>query len=111
MKKVASVVSLLALVGLIGCAGIEPPMPDKLLTHPLGTSPIHLGMTKNEVKEILGEPDSIQSKGDSEDKGLTKKEEWVYNKRMKNLPVNYGYLARSMYIYFDGDNVTSVKEE
>lgn len=99
------------LVGLIGCAGIEPPSPDKLLTHPLGTTPIRIGMTKNEVKELWGEPDLARNLGESKDIGQTQKEEWVYYGRVTSLPISYGYLSKPMHLYFDGNNLTRFKEE
>ncbi|MDD5449254.1 MAG: hypothetical protein PHO42_01470 [Candidatus Omnitrophica bacterium] len=118
MDKIPSIGKLLLFAVILssavisaGCAGIEPPSPDKILSHPLGMGPIDIGMAKAEVKEQWGEPDIIRNIGESNDIGSTQKEEWVYYGRMRNLPVNYGYLAKSLHLYFDGNNLTSFKEE
>lgn len=104
-------VSLIGFLWIIGCAGIEPPSPDKILKHPLGSGPIEIGMTKEEIKGLWGEPDLIRNIGESKDAGLTQKEEWLYYGRVQNLPVNYGYLSKALHLYFDGKNLTSFKEE
>ena len=96
---------------ITGCAGIEPPNPKKILTHPLGIGPIEIGMTKEEVREFWGDPDMVRNIGESKDMGSTQKEEWLYYGRVTNLPVNYGYLAKSLRLYFDGNNLTRFKEE
>ena len=111
MKKYFLIFCILGFVNLIGCAAIVPPAPDKFLSNPLGAGPVHLGMTKNEVKDTYGEPDLIQNIGDSNDKGATTKQEWVYYARMKRFPINYGYLSKTLRIYFDGNNVTKFSEE
>ncbi len=96
---------------LAGCAGIEPPTPGKLLTHPLGTSPLHRGMSKDEVRGIWGEPDLVQEKGIAKSAGATPRQEWVYYSHASNLPINYANLSKAMRIYFDGNSVTDFKEE
>jgi hypothetical protein len=102
---------LISVLSITGCAGIEPPQPEKILSHPLGTGPIDVGMTKEEIRELWGEPDLIQNVGESKDMGSTQKEEWIYYGRVRNLPVSYGYLAKSLHLYFDGNNLTSFTEE
>jgi hypothetical protein len=102
---------LIYTLGAVGCAGIEPPNPEKILTHPLGTGPIDLGMTKEEVRAQWGEPDLLRNIGESKGVGSTQKEEWIYYGRVRNLPVSYGYIAKTLYLYFDGENLTSFKEE
>lgn len=112
MKKfLFCITALTGILGIIGCAGIEPPSPDRILTHPFGTGPIGTGMTKAEIKELWGEPDLIRNIGESKDMGPTQREEWFYYGRMKNLPVNYGYLSKSLHLYFDGNNLTTFREE
>ncbi|MFH1848305.1 MAG: hypothetical protein ABH825_03715 [Candidatus Omnitrophota bacterium] len=111
-KKILGLVLAGAIIcALAGCSGIEPPMPDELLTHPLGTSPLHLGMAKDEVRDILGEPDSVQHLEESGDLGATGREEWIYRGRVTNLPVSYGYLSKSLYLTFDGENLVSFHEK
>lgn len=96
---------------MIGCAGIEPPTPDKLLTHPIGTGPLHLGMTKDEVKGAWGDPDLVQGISSSKDMGSTVREEWIYYGRITNLPINCGYLSKTVHLSFDGNSLTNFKEE
>lgn len=109
MRRFLMAVCLVSM-GFAGCSGIEPPSPDKLLTHPLGTSPLHMGMTKDEVKGMWGDPDLVENVIGSDDR-LTTKEHWVYYGRVRNLPINYGHLSKTVHIYFDGHNITSFKEE
>ncbi|NQU73689.1 MAG: outer membrane protein assembly factor BamE [Candidatus Omnitrophica bacterium] len=111
MRKGLQIVVLLSLVNMLGCAGIEPPTPKEILKHPFGMVPIKVGMTKDQVREELGEPDAIQDEGGSQDKGLTERQEWTYYSRVKNIPVNYGYFSKSLRLHFDGDNLTSFREE
>lgn len=111
MKQFSYALILLAVVCIIGCAGIEPPSPDRILSHPLGTGPIHIGMTKEEVEGIWGEPDLIKSTGESKDAGTTQKEEWIYHGFITNLPINYGHLSKPLHLYFDGNNLTHFTEE
>lgn len=96
---------------MVGCAGIEPPSPDDILSHPFGQGPLYIGMTKDEVRQVWGEPDSTRYIGGSEDLGTTEKVEWIYYGRVTNLPVNYGYLTRSVHLVFDGNNLVSFQEE
>ena len=110
-KSLFCIISLIGFLGILGCAGIEPFSPNTLLTHPLGTDPISAGMTKDEFRNIWGEPDMIRNLGESKDAGQTQKEEWIYYGRVRNLPVNYGYLARTIHVYFDGNHLTSVIKE
>jgi len=108
---ISCLVVLVCITGVMGCAGIEPPQPEKILKHPLGAGPIDIGMSKEEITSLWGEPDLIRNIGESTDRGRTQKEEWIYQGRMTNLPVNYGYLSKSLHLYFDGNNLTSFKEE
>lgn len=110
MRRFLAILSLIGLLNVLGCSGIEPPMPDKILTHPLGTTPLKIGMTKANVRNIWGEPDLIRHVGESSGPGSTTKEEWIYYGRMSTLPINCGYLARPQHLYFDGDSLTNFKE-
>jgi len=111
MKNCICALICICLLSIIGCAGIEPPSPERILSNPLGTGPIRVGMTKDEVIEVWGEPDLIGSLGESTDYGRTAKEKWTYHGRFTNLPVNYGYLSNPVYLYFDGNNLTNYEEE
>jgi len=97
-------------VFVLGCAEITPPMPDQIITHPLGTDPLNVGMTKEEVLSIWGQPDVINKIGISKGLGGTKKEEWIYHAAYSGVPVDKGYLSKARYLYFDGDNLVRFHE-
>lgn len=112
MRKSLLTALFVCALGLAGCAGMEsPPTPENILSHPLGTSPLRIGMTKDEVRSIWGDPDSIKHIGESTNMGATEKVEWVYNARATNLPINYANLSKPMHLYFDGKNLTSYNQE
>ncbi len=96
-----------------GCAGIQPPSPEEVLRHPLGSDPIKIGMTKEEVESIWGKPDEIRQ---VEDKALGKgaREEWVYRPAeygaIMPVPVDAGYLSKTKRLYFDGENLTHIRD-
>ena len=95
---------------LAGCAGIQPPSPEEVLKHPLGTESIKVGMTKDQVESIWGKPDEINQ---VEDKVLGKggREEWVYRAKYGAIvPVDADYLSKTKRVYFDGNNVTHIKD-
>jgi len=93
-----------------GCAGITPPTPDELISKPLGKGPLRLGMVKDEVKSVWGEPDVVNVLEESADR-LTKKEEWIYFGRYSGVPVDTGYLSKTQYLYFDGQNLIRFGED
>ncbi|MFC1631320.1 hypothetical protein ACFL1I_01235 [Candidatus Omnitrophota bacterium] len=97
---------LLLAVFLIGCAEIQPPGPKEIMHQPLGGSALRMGMAKEQVKSIWGEPDLVRGL-DSNTPG-TVKEEWVYRGRYPNLPINVDYLAESQYLVFDGNNLVEM---
>ena len=101
-------VSLL-LVFLIGCADITPPTPGYILQRPIGTDSVKVGMTKDKVKELWGDPDQINYVEDKKMWG-GEREEWVYMARSA-LPVDAGYLSRTKRLYFDGENLTNITED
>lgn len=88
---------------LIGCAEIKPPSPQEILRQPLGESPLRIGMTKEKVKSLWGEPDLVRVL--ETDAQGTVKEEWVYRGRYPNLPINVDYLAKTQHLFFDGENL------
>ena len=93
-----------------GCSVIEIiPMPDKIIQTPIGTSSVKVGMTKDNVRDLWGDPDQINSVEDKEKWGA-KREEWVYRARSP-LPVDAGYLYKTKKLYFDGINLTNIVEE
>lgn len=97
-------VFLLCLVGFLGsCAEIEPPSPRDIIRQPLGESPMRIGMTKEEVLSIWGEPDSIDIL-ESGSLGMIQ-EEWIYRGRYPDLPINVDYLSESQHLIFDGKHL------
>ena len=99
------------IIFLCGCAEIQPfEAPGEVLKHPLGTDPIHLGMTKEQVKGLWGSPDQINKLGLADQWG-TPKEEWVYKARYSKIPIDKGYLYRTKYLYFEGDILTSFGDQ
>ena len=98
---------LYILVGLIavGCAEIQPPSPGEVIQHPFGNGPLRIGMTKNEVKGIWGEPDQVTPLG--KDQWSAIKEQWVYKARYPGVPADLGYVSKDKTLEFDGDNLVS----
>ena len=62
-KKVAYGAIILAAfsIALSGCAAIAIPDPAQIVSTPLGTESIKLGMSKQQVESIWGKPDNITS--------------------------------------------------
>lgn len=96
-----ALVAVLLVLALGGCAEIEPPGPEEIMRQPLGQSPLKIGMSKEQVKSIWGQPDSIKTVG-TDFQGIVK-EEWVYSGRYPNLPINVDYLSESQHLIFDGN--------
>jgi len=107
LKKAAVLcaISLLFLV-VAGCADFDTPGPGKILRNPIGTNSVKIGMTKSQVMDILGDPNftgEVYS-----DKWGGQREEWFYKARLNVLPVNAGYLAEDLFLYFDEDSLTHI---
>lgn len=92
-----------------GCAEMLPPHPVDILTHPLGKGFLKAGMDKKEVLAKWGEPDEVV-KGETDRFGMTV-EKWVYQARIKDVPIGVGYLTRTYYLYFEGDTLVRFREE
>ena len=98
----------LALV-LGGCAEITPPTPQEVLESPFGKGPLRLGMTKDEVRSIWGDPDTIEKK--SEDQWGAVRELWTYEAKLQGIvPINVGYASKSKYLEFEGNNLVTFYE-
>lgn len=94
---------------LAGCGGFEAPRTDELFKQPTGSGGLELGMSKARVADMYGEPDAKRNVTSSEWK--EPREEWFYRGRYSSLPVNAGYLADDMYLYFDGNNLTNISKK
>lgn len=88
---------------LIGCAEIKPPSPEEIMREPFGKGPLHVGMSKEKIKSIWGEPDMVNVL-EADSQGLVK-EEWIYRGRYPNLPINVGYLSETQHLFFDGEHL------
>ena len=86
----------------VGCAEITPPTPQEVLESPFGTGPLRVGMTKDEVREIWGEPDYMEAQG--EDEWGEKRELWTYEAKFPGLiPADVGYASRTKRLEFAGE--------
>ncbi|MFH1847486.1 MAG: hypothetical protein ABH869_08055 [Candidatus Omnitrophota bacterium] len=92
-----------------GCADIDVPGPGQLLRGPLGEGSLKVGMSKSQAISIYGEPDKKGRVVSGEWKG--EREEWMYSARYPVLPVNAGYLAENLYLYFDDDRITNMSQK
>ncbi len=103
---------MLVIFQIVGCAGIEEitPAPQEILKRPLGTDSVKVGMTKDEVRSLWGEPDQINYVK-NENRWAGEREEWVYKGKYETLPVDAGYLFKTKKLYFDGENLTNIVEE
>jgi len=86
---------------LTGCAEIKPPSPEAIISPWSAMPTIRLGNTKEDVINRWGEPDEINEIGVDE-LGVPKAE-WVYYGRYPMTPVDYQYLSRTKYLYFEGN--------
>ncbi|MFH1878777.1 MAG: hypothetical protein ABH883_08230 [Candidatus Omnitrophota bacterium] len=91
-----------------GCAEVEIPSTKDLLKDPLGEGSLHKGMSRTQVINIYGKPDSTNKVVSGDWKN--EREEWYYRARYASLPINAGYLSEDLYIYFDDDSLTNVSK-
>lgn len=96
---------------IAGCAEFNPlEAPAEVLKHPLGTDPLRIGMTKNEIIEKWGEPGQV-SPLSSGDEWQTPREEWTYVGRYTKIPIDRSYIFKTKYLIFDGNNLVSISNE
>ena len=96
-------------LSLASCADIEVPTPGYILKRPIGTSSVKIGMSKDKVRELWGDPDQVNYVTDKKKWG-GEREEWVYSGRYASIPVDAGYLSKTKRLYFDGDSLTNITE-
>ena len=104
MLKINMVALIIAAIFLAGCAEIEPPSPDQIMAPWTGASPVHLGESKDSIRDKWGEPDEVNPLG-ADEVGLLK-EEWVYRGRYSDVPVDYHYLSKTKRLIFIGESLT-----
>ena len=110
MTKINISLLLLALIFLFGCAEIDIPTPQDVLKHPLGTESVKRGMSKDQVKDLWGEPDETTYEEIEKAGTVRSREVWIYKGRYSAIPVDAGYLSKTKYLYFDGDSLTRISE-
>jgi len=93
----------------IGCQSAAAASVDEILKAPLGSGGLRLGMSKTQVINRYGEPDLKGYVTSSDWK--EPREEWYYRGRFDILPINAGYLADDLYLYFDGDSLTNISHK
>ncbi|MCK5451468.1 MAG: hypothetical protein KAI70_06860 [Candidatus Omnitrophica bacterium] len=111
MKKqqILGLMLLAVVFAVSGCADIEVPGTKQILSEPLGNPTVKIGMTKDEVLTIYGEPDLKRSVVSGE--WSDSREEWYYRGRYPSLPVGASYLTEDLYLYFDGENLTTISKK
>ncbi len=106
MKVLVFLILAAMAFSLTSCAIIHPVKPQEAFEHPLGTDSLKIGMTKEQVRDLLGEPDVITPLDRSADMLSTERQEWVYHPRYSNLPVGADYFGKGLSLTFDGNNLT-----
>lgn len=103
-------ICLLALLLVFsGCAVLDQvPSPEQVVNTPLGTDTIKIGMTKDQVTEIWGEPDYVEM--EKIPQSGREREVWTYRARYSMVPINAGYLSKDRRLYFDGNNLTEISK-
>ncbi len=123
MKRysITQILLIITFLFICGCAnnqtfniaGIEPlQIPKDVGDNPLGTTALRIGMTKDEVKSLWGQPDFINPIPSTDDASGSIKEEWVYRaKKYSPIPVDVEYLSNNKHLFFDGPNLTKIAED
>ena len=100
-------ITAVSFLALYGCSAIQIPNPDDVVSHPLGTESIKIGMTKGQVESIWGKPNDIKTV-EGKDKLQGSREVWIYRSQYNAIPVDAGYLSKTKKLYFDGENLTEI---
>ncbi|OIO80668.1 MAG: hypothetical protein COZ98_02400 [Candidatus Omnitrophica bacterium CG_4_8_14_3_um_filter_43_15] len=107
--KVIVMVLMIIFLSTAGCSIFKPFTPGKVISNPLGTDSLKVGMTKDQVKSILGDPDSVSSLPRTKDILSTACEEWIYQGRYTDMPLKTDYLGKTLILTFDGENLVSYR--
>ena len=107
MKTIAIIV-MIATLALAGCALFHSIKPgETIINNPIGTDSIKIGMTKEQVKSLMGEPDAVVYKGTTKDILSSGIEEWTYRSHYSDMPLKADYFGKTQTLAFDGDNLIS----
>ena len=108
MKYVIILCLLVSAFG-VGCAGIEPPSPERLMLPWNGALPLHLGDSNDFGLDNWGEPDLVIQIG-VVGVGLVQ-EEWIYHGTYPVLEIESKILTKSESLIFTGDALTGYKSK
>jgi len=109
MRKIIVYAAIFALASIYGCSAIQVPDAEDVISHPLGTESIKIGMSKQEVESIWGKPNDIRM-AENKEKWQGTREVWIYRAQYGSIPVDAGYLSKTKKLYFDGNNLTEIGE-
>ena len=110
MKLFNIFIAICILISISGCAEVDVPTPMDIIKKPLGTDSVKVGMSKNRVKDLWGEPDETGYEEIEEADSIRSREVWTYRGKISAIPVDAGYLSKTKYLYFDGNNLTKISE-
>ena len=106
MKNLHLILLSASLLLFTGCADIETPKVGQIISNPIGTTAVKVGMTKSQVKTLYRDPD--MKRDVRSDEWGDVREEWFYRARLDAMPINADYLAKDIYLYFDGESLTNI---
>lgn len=107
MQKIIVYASIFLFTSIYGCSAIQVPDADDVISHPLGTESIKIGMSKQQVESIWGKPDDVKMV-ENKEKWQGGREVWTYRAQYGSIPVDAGYLSKTKRLYFDGNNLTEI---
>ncbi|MFH1856321.1 MAG: hypothetical protein ABH836_03700 [Candidatus Omnitrophota bacterium] len=108
-QSVFFIAAIFVFCTICGCETLPPPTPEKIITNPFGTTPLRMGMSKEEVINLWGQPNEVTEKG--QDELGTVKEEWTYQARYPVIPVDYNYLSKDKVLIFSGNSLTDWEDK
>ncbi|MBI1870358.1 MAG: hypothetical protein HYS07_04100 [Chlamydiae bacterium] len=89
-------------VMLMGCSDFEDPTKKASLETIVGGGPsLNQGMTKDEVLNGWGVPDEKKPMGET--RWGASIERWAYYGRFPDVPIDYKYVSKGRYLFFEGD--------
>ena len=109
MRKIMVYAAILTLASFYGCSAIQVPDAEDVISHPLGTESIKIGMSKQQVESIWGKPNDVRMV-ENKEKLQGAREVWIYRAQYGSIPVDAGYLSKTKKLYFDGNNLTEIGE-
>ncbi|MCX5686004.1 MAG: hypothetical protein NTW09_00820 [Candidatus Omnitrophica bacterium] len=110
MRKIMVYAVIFALASTYGCSAIQVPDAEDVISHPLGTESIKIGMSKQQVESIWGRPNDVRMVENKEKWRGATREVWIYRAQYGSIPVDAGYLSKTKKLYFDGNNLTEIGE-